>query len=69
MGSGVRYDMLVDRPNEETKKNKYQEYSEQLIRHHVSGRLKIAPEHTSDNVLKLMRKASFKHFYSFKKMT
>ncbi len=60
--------MLVDRPADETKKNKYKEYSEQLIRHHVSGRLKVAPEHTSDGVLKLMRKASFKHFHSFKKI-
>jgi radical SAM superfamily enzyme YgiQ (UPF0313 family) len=60
--------MIVDRPPEESKKYKYKEYTEQLIKHHVSGRLKVAPEHTSDTVLKQMRKASFKHFRSFKKL-
>lgn len=68
IGSGIRYDMLVDRPNDETRKNKYIEYIEQVVKHHVSGRLKVAPEHTSDNVLKQMRKSSFKQFHSFKKI-
>ncbi len=68
VGSGVRYDMLVDRPKEEATKNRYNEYMEQLLKNHVSGRLKVAPEHTSERVLKQMRKASFKHFYSFKKI-
>ncbi len=68
VGSGIRYDMIIDRPKQESKKYKYQEYTEQLIRHHVSGRLKVAPEHTSDTVLKQMRKSSFKQFRSFKKV-
>lgn len=68
IGSGIRYDMLVDRPTEETKKNKYNEYIEQVVKHHVSGRLKVAPEHTSERVLKQMRKAPFKQFHTFKKI-
>jgi uncharacterized radical SAM protein YgiQ len=68
VGSGIRYDMIINRPPEENKKFKYKEYTEQLIKHHVSGRLKVAPEHTSNKVLKQMRKASFKHFISFKKL-
>lgn len=39
-----------------------------MIRNHVSGRLKVAPEHTSDTVLRLMRKPSFKQFYAFKQL-
>ena len=68
IGSGIRYDMLVDRPNDETRKYKYNEYIEQVVKHHVSGRLKVAPEHTSEKVLKQMRKAPFKQFQSFKKL-
>lgn len=68
IGSGIRYDMLVDRPSEENRKNKYNEYIEQVVKHHVSGRLKVAPEHTSERVLKQMRKAPFKQFHSFKKI-
>jgi radical SAM superfamily enzyme YgiQ (UPF0313 family) len=41
---------------------------EQLQTRHVSGRLKVAPEHTSDDTLKVMRKPKFEHFHSFKKM-
>ncbi len=55
VGSGVRYDLLSD------------EYARELITNHVSGRLKVAPEHTSPRVLKLMRKPSFEHFQSFAK--
>lgn len=68
VGSGVRYDMLVPEFNKNADAADLEEYSEQLITRHVSGRLKVAPEHTSDNVLKVMRKPSFKHFHSFKKM-
>ncbi|PKP32021.1 MAG: YgiQ family radical SAM protein [Bacteroidetes bacterium HGW-Bacteroidetes-17] len=68
VGSGIRYDMLVDRPAEETKKNGYNEYIDQVVKNHVSGRLKVAPEHTSEPVLKQMRKPSFTHFHSFKKI-
>jgi len=65
--SGIRYDLLLARNAQDEKENHYDEYTEQLVNHHVSGRLKIAPEHTSDDVLKIMRKPSFKLFYEFKK--
>lgn len=66
VGSGIRYDMLIGRPKPEAERNGYDEYMKQLIHHHVSGRLKVAPEHTSDKVLKVMRKPSFKLFHEFK---
>ena len=44
------------------------EYTRELITRHVSGRLKVAPEHTSDRVLYLMRKPSFQQFYEFKRI-
>ncbi|MCK4407400.1 MAG: YgiQ family radical SAM protein [Bacteroidales bacterium] len=68
ISSGVRYDMLVGKLEHDSRKNSYDEYIKQLIVHHVSGRLKVAPEHTSDKVLKQMRKTSFKYFYEFKKI-
>lgn len=68
VGSGIRYDMLVPEFNKHADPKDLQNYTEQLITRHVSGRLKVAPEHTSDNVLKIMRKPSFKYFHSFKKM-
>jgi len=66
VGSGIRYDLLVDSYN---KKNdgSLDEYMEQVVTCHISGRLKVAPEHTSDATLKVMRKPSFKHFHEFKK--
>lgn len=68
IGSGVRYDMLLYR-NDDNKLNKVsEEYTKELILNHVSGRLKVAPEHTSDKVLNYMRKPSFDQFYSFKKI-
>ncbi|MCB9638113.1 MAG: YgiQ family radical SAM protein [Myxococcales bacterium] len=66
VSSGIRYDLFVDKEPEEDKQNGYSAYLEQLVTHHVSGRLKVAPEHTSDDVLKMMRKPSFKLFYKFK---
>ena len=66
VASGIRYDLLIAKNEEDEKNNHYDEYTEQLVKHHVSGRLKIAPEHTSDDVLKMMRKPSFKLFYKFK---
>ncbi len=68
ISSGIRYDMLVGKPEQDSRKNSYDEYIKQLIVHHVSGRLKVAPEHTSEKVLKQMRKTSFKYFYEFKKI-
>ncbi len=67
VGSGVRYDLLVPKDDKHDKANGLSEYTEQLIRHHVSGRLKVAPEHTADHVLKIMRKPSFKLFHAFKR--
>jgi len=67
VASGIRHDLLMAKNEADEKKNHYEEYTEQLVRHHVSGRLKIAPEHTSDEVLKMMRKPSFEHFRKFKK--
>jgi uncharacterized radical SAM protein YgiQ len=66
VSSGVRYDMLVRSPSKKSPDSSHEKYIEQLAKHHVSGRLKIAPEHTSDDVLKIMRKPSFKYFYDFK---
>lgn len=63
VGSGVRYDLLFDKKGTMTQDGKL--YALQLIRHHVSGRLKVAPEHTSDNVLQWMRKPSFLLFRKF----
>jgi len=67
IGSGIRYDMLVDDSLSEENKKTANEYIEILAKNHVSGRLKVAPEHSSDKVLKLMRKPSFDLFYKFEK--
>lgn len=64
--SGIRYDLFVDRL-EDFENSGYREYAEELITNHVSGRLKVAPEHTSEKILKMMRKPSYKSFISFKK--
>lgn len=66
IGSGIRYDLLLNRYDEETLNVAARNYAEELIAHHVSGRLKVAPEHTQDEVLKQMRKPSFKLFNAFK---
>ncbi len=65
IGSGIRYDLLFDK-NGQIKGDK-DTYAKELIKYHVSGRLKVAPEHTEDAVLKIMRKPSFDLFYKFKK--
>lgn len=67
IGSGIRYDMLVPEYNKQADPKELEEYTEEVITHHVSGRLKVAPEHTSDPVLRLMRKPSFSYFHQFKK--
>jgi uncharacterized radical SAM protein YgiQ len=66
VSSGLRYDLFVGKPDEEAERNGYDAYLDQLVTHHVSGRLKVAPEHTSDAVLKVMRKPSFRLFHQFK---
>ena len=68
IGSGVRYDLLLYRSKDEAANRAAQEYTRELITRHVSGRLKVAPEHTSDRVLQLMRKPSFQQFYEFKRI-
>lgn len=68
IGSGVRYDLLLYRSKDEEANRAAQEYTRELISRHVSGRLKVAPEHTSDRVLYLMRKPSFQQFYEFKRL-
>jgi uncharacterized radical SAM protein YgiQ len=66
VGSGIRYDLLVKDYNKQLQGNDAEEYMEQLITRHVSGRLKVAPEHTADDTLRVMRKPSFKYFRKFK---
>lgn len=66
IGSGVRYDLLLYRGKDEKANRAAEEYTRELIRNHVSGRLKVAPEHTSDKVLMYMRKPSFEQFRQFK---
>lgn len=66
IGSGVRYDLLLHDTGDERINKVNMRYTRELIKNHVSGRLKVAPEHTSDKVLYLMRKPSFKLFYDFK---
>ena len=53
VGSGIRYDLMNEI------------YGRELITKHVSGRLKVAPEHTSDSVLKIMRKPSWEQYERF----
>jgi len=66
VGSGIRYDLLTKSYNKHAD-DSIDEYMDQLVSRHVCGRLKVAPEHTSDNTLKVMRKPGFKHFHEFKK--
>jgi uncharacterized radical SAM protein YgiQ len=61
IGSGIRYDLFINQSEETNRK-----YFEDLMQFHVSGRLKVAPEHTEEEVLKAMRKPSFKYFQLFK---
>ncbi len=68
IGSGVRYDLSMHKCGDEKIDKINCQYNEELITLHVSGRLKVAPEHTSEHVLKLMRKPSFSLFYGFKKI-
>ena len=65
VGSGVRYDLSTHPTGNPDVDRRNRIYNEQLITHHVSGRLKVAPEHTSDRVLELMRKPSFDLYHRF----
>jgi len=68
IGSGIRYDLLLNRGDDEVINKANRQYLETLMKEHVSGRLKVAPEHTEKNVLQLMRKPPFEVFESFKKI-
>ncbi|WP_329905423.1 YgiQ family radical SAM protein [Porphyromonas pogonae] len=68
IGSGVRYDLLLEPYQDKQIKKNALMYARELITSHVSGRLKVAPEHTGDHVLQFMRKPTFKLFYEFKKL-
>lgn len=67
IGSGVRMDLLLHNYKDKVLKKAADEYTEDLIVKHVSGRLKVAPEHSSDRVLNLMRKPPFRQFAKFTK--
>ena len=56
VGSGIRYDLMSEA------------YARQLITRHVSGRLKVAPEHSSDAVLRIMRKPSWANYLRFREL-
>ena len=68
IGSGIRYDLLLHQSPDAAINKAAREYTRELIVNHVSGRLKVAPEHTSPKVLDLMRKPSFEQFYEFKRI-
>jgi uncharacterized radical SAM protein YgiQ len=65
IGSGIRYDMLLTNDEKIDKKYALTAYLEEVVKHHVSGRLKVAPEHTAPRVLKAMRKPNFDSFLQF----
>lgn len=56
VGSGIRYDLMNE------------SYARQLITRHVSGRLKVAPEHCADKVLRIMRKPSWENYLQFRQL-
>ena len=68
IGSGVRYDLLLHQSEDPEINKSTAQYTRELITRHVSGRLKVAPEHTSESVLHIMRKPSFEQFYTFKRI-
>lgn len=68
IGSGVRYDLLLHQSKDAGTNKNTQEYTRELIARHVSGRLKVTPEHTSERVLNIMRKPPFSQFGEFKKI-
>ncbi len=64
VGSGIRYDLFLGRIDQQS----YRDYARELIKHHVSGRLKVAPEHSDEKVLKLMRKPPFSLYRKMQKL-
>ncbi|MBO4481690.1 MAG: YgiQ family radical SAM protein [Bacteroidales bacterium] len=65
IGSGIRYDLLLNDDPKVDRQNGLTEYLRQVVNHHVSGRLKVAPEHTEAAVLDKMRKPHFDRFLLF----
>lgn len=68
IGSGVRYDLSMTPHPDPKVTGANERYNRELITAHVSGRLKVAPEHTSPDVLKIMRKPEFSLFHKFKRL-
>ncbi len=68
IGSGIRYDLVTPTYNKKADAKELESFLEQLVVKHTSGRLKVAPENTSERVLKMMRKPSFKYFHDFKRI-
>lgn len=68
IGSGIRYDLSMHKSGDARIDRNNARYNEELITNHVSGRLKVAPEHTIDHVLDIMRKPSFALFHDFSKI-
>ncbi len=67
IGSGIRYDLLLNDDPAVDRQNGLTDYLRQVVNHHVSGRLKVAPEHTEATVLDKMRKPHFDRFLLFLK--
>lgn len=67
IGSGVRYDLSMHRTGNKKVDETNRQYNEELIARHVSGRLKVAPEHTEDHVVDVMRKPHFELYEDFSK--
>ena len=68
IGSGIRYDLCLHDTKDKTVNQINKAYLETVIRHHVSGRFKVAPEHSADQVLQIMRKPSFQLFRRLKQI-
>jgi len=68
IGSGIRYDLMMNQYENGEWNKAARDYSLELIRNHVSGRLKVAPEHTSQTTLECIRKPGFSVFLQFKKL-
>lgn len=66
IGSGIRYDLLLGFDEKKQREFGTKDYLEQVITRHVSGRLKVAPEHSAAGVLKIMRKPAFRMFVEFR---
>jgi uncharacterized radical SAM protein YgiQ len=65
IGSGIRYDMLLEKEEKSDEKYGLSAYLQEVVKQHISGRLKVAPEHTVSHVLQTMRKPNFDSFLQF----